>query len=39
MSADDSGGNGLQLMLALGAFAVLVFLLGIAVIYVVSYGP
>ncbi|MFW6320362.1 MAG: hypothetical protein ACOC0Z_00800 [Halohasta sp.] len=40
MSSDDSDtGAGLALMFALGGFALLVFLLGIAVIYYLSYGP
>ena len=40
MSSDDADdGAGLTLMVALGGFALLVFLLGIAVIYYLSYGP
>lgn len=39
MSADDNDGGGLRLMFVLGGFALLVFLLGIAVIYAISYGP
>jgi len=40
MSSDDSdNGAGLTLMVALGGFAFLVFLLGIGVIYYISYGP
>ncbi|MEA1931701.1 MAG: hypothetical protein U9O06_09155 [Euryarchaeota archaeon] len=40
MSSDDSGsGTGLTLMFALGGFALLIFLLGIGVIYYLSYGP
>lgn len=39
MSSDDSdNGAGLTLMFALGAFALVVFLLGIGVIYYISYG-
>jgi len=37
--SDDNDGGGLRLMAVLGGFALLVFLLGIAVIYVISYGP
>ncbi|MFD1642317.1 hypothetical protein [Halohasta litorea] len=40
MSSDNSGsGGGLTLMFALGGFALLIFLLGIGVIYYLSYGP
>lgn len=40
MSSDDADdGGGLTLMFALGGFALLVFLLGIGVIYYISYGP
>ena len=39
MSSDNStDGAGLTLMIALGGFALVVFLLGIGVIYYVSYG-
>lgn len=38
-SDDDSGsGTGLTLMFALGGFALLMFFLGIGVIYYISYG-
>jgi len=38
-SNDDSGsGAGLTVMFALGGFAVLMFLLGIGVIYYISYA-
>ena len=40
MSSDDAdNGGGLSLMFALGGFALLIFLLGIGVIYYISYGP
>lgn len=35
---DSNGGAGLTLMFALGGFALLMFLLGIGVIYYISYG-
>ena len=40
MSSDDDSdsGGGLTLMFILGGFALLVFLLGIGVIYYISYG-
>lgn len=40
MSSDDDSDTeaGLTLMFALGGFALLVFLLGIIVIYYISYG-
>ncbi|WP_256488588.1 hypothetical protein [Halohasta salina] len=40
MRSDDSdNGAGITLMFALGGFALVVFLLGIGVIYYISYGP
>lgn len=40
MSVDDDSGSeaGLTLMFALGGFALVIFLLGIGVIYYISYG-
>jgi len=40
MSANNDSGSeaGLTLMFALGGFALLMFLLGIGVIYYISYG-
>ena len=40
MSSDDpENKTGLTIMFALGGFALLIFLLGIGVIYYISYGP